>query len=124
MDRVPYFDLHAQYDSIRTEVLAALEGICESTSFAQGPATADFEAKFAAYCGVDHCVSLKSGTSALHLPCAASTARAAADEIETTFMQRVEYVANLDSQYQRPLQTTRALQQVNAPQAHLSREPH
>src|SRR5262245_5011155 len=66
MDRVPYFDLHAQYDSIRTEVLAALEGICESTSFAQGPATADFEAKFAAYCGVDHCVSLKSGTSALH----------------------------------------------------------
>src|SRR5262249_45056746 len=26
-----------------------------------------FEAKFAAYCGVDHCVSLNSGTSALHL---------------------------------------------------------
>ena len=67
MERVPYLDLEAQYDSIRTEVLTALEEICESNKFTQGPATSDFEAKFAAYCGVDHCVSLNSGTSALHL---------------------------------------------------------
>src|SRR5260370_30889184 len=67
MKRVPYIDLGAQYDSIRTEVLAALAEICESGRFAQGPATSDFEVKFAAYCGVDHCVSLNSGTSALHL---------------------------------------------------------
>jgi dTDP-4-amino-4,6-dideoxygalactose transaminase len=67
MDRVPYLDLQAQYDSIRPEVLSALQNICESTSFAQGPATSEFEAKFAAYCGVGHCVSLNSGTSALHL---------------------------------------------------------
>src|SRR5437667_4203861 len=67
MDRVPYLDLQAQYDSIRTEVLTPLEEVCESGRFAQGPATSDFEAKFAAYCGVDHCVSLNSGTSALHL---------------------------------------------------------
>jgi len=67
MDRVPYLDLQAQYDRIRTEVLTALEDICESTSFAQGPATSEFEAKFAAYCGGDHCVSLNSGTSALHV---------------------------------------------------------
>src|SRR5213595_1107975 len=67
MDRVPYLDLQAQYDSIRTEVLAALGEICESGRFAQGPATSDFEGKFAPYCEVDHCVSLNSGTSALHL---------------------------------------------------------
>jgi dTDP-4-amino-4,6-dideoxygalactose transaminase len=67
MERVPYLDLEAQYDSIRTEVLTALEGICQSGRFAQGPATSDFEEKFAAYCGVNHCVSLNSGTSALHL---------------------------------------------------------
>src|SRR5205814_282040 len=67
MEPVRYLDLEAQYDSIRTEVLTALEEICESSKFAQGPATSDFEAKFAAYCGVDHCVSLNSGTSALHL---------------------------------------------------------
>ena len=67
MNRVPYVDLQAQYDSIRTEVLTALGEICESSRFAQGPATSDFEAQFGSYCGVDHCVSVNSGTSALHL---------------------------------------------------------
>jgi len=67
METVPYLDLRAQYRPLRSEVLRALEEICESTAFAQGPATSTFEAEFAAYCGVDHCVSLNSGTSALHL---------------------------------------------------------
>jgi len=52
---------------LRNEVLNALEQVCESTSFAQGPATLKFEGEFAKYCGVDHCVSVNSGTSALHL---------------------------------------------------------
>ena len=67
METVPYLDLRAQYRTLRSEVLSALEEICESASFAQGPATSKFDAEFAAYCGVDHCVSLNSGTSALHL---------------------------------------------------------
>jgi len=67
METVPYLDLRAQYRPLRSEVLRALEEICESTTFAQGPATSKFEAEFAVYCGVDHCVSLNSGTSALHL---------------------------------------------------------
>jgi dTDP-4-amino-4,6-dideoxygalactose transaminase len=67
MEPVPYLDLQGQYHALRSELLTALAEICESNKFAQGPATADFEAKFAAYCRVDHCVSLNSGTSALHL---------------------------------------------------------
>jgi dTDP-4-amino-4,6-dideoxygalactose transaminase len=67
METVPYLDLRAQYRPLRGEVLKAFEEICESTSFAQGRATSEFEAKFAVYCGLDHCVSLNSGTSALHL---------------------------------------------------------
>jgi dTDP-4-amino-4,6-dideoxygalactose transaminase len=67
MESVPYLDLRAQYRTLRSEVLTALEEICESTSFVQGPTTSEFEAKFAEYCGVEHCVSLNSGTSALHL---------------------------------------------------------
>jgi dTDP-4-amino-4,6-dideoxygalactose transaminase len=67
MNKVPYLDLKAQYQSIRGEVLAALEAVCESTRFAQGPAAAEFERDFAAHCGVKHCVSLNSGTSALHV---------------------------------------------------------
>jgi len=60
-------DLQAQYTGIRTEVLAALGRICQSGRFAQRPATREFEAKFAEYCGTAHCVSLNSGTSTLHL---------------------------------------------------------
>jgi len=67
METVPYLDLRAQYQPLRNEVLSALEEICESTSFAQGQATLEFDTKFAAYCGVNHSVSLNSGTSALHL---------------------------------------------------------
>src|SRR3989440_2316150 len=67
MNRVPYLDLEAEYHALRTEVLRALEEICESSRFAQGPATSNFEAQFGSYCGVDHCVSVNSGTSALHL---------------------------------------------------------
>src|ERR1044072_3972942 len=67
MEPVPYLDLRAQYQNLRAEVLTALEDICESTSFAQGRATSEFESKFAAYCGDNDCVSVNSGTSALHL---------------------------------------------------------
>jgi len=64
---VPYVDLQAQYRSIRSEVLKALEEVCESARFVQGSKTSKFEEEFAAYCGVNYCVSLNSGTSALHL---------------------------------------------------------
>lgn len=67
MTRVPFLDLQAQYRAIRADVLPALEAVCESTGFAQGPATKVFEQEFAAYCGVKHCVSLNTGTSALHV---------------------------------------------------------
>ena len=67
MEPVPYLDLHAQYHAVRSEVLTALKEICESSRFAQGPATQEFEENFAEYCGTAHCVSLNSGTSALHL---------------------------------------------------------
>ncbi|MGA2602777.1 MAG: DegT/DnrJ/EryC1/StrS family aminotransferase [Verrucomicrobiia bacterium] len=67
MTRVPFLDLKAQYATIRDEVQAALAEVCDSARFAQGPATQAFEQEFAAYCGVTHCVSLNSGTSALHL---------------------------------------------------------
>jgi dTDP-4-amino-4,6-dideoxygalactose transaminase len=66
-NNIPYLDLRSQYDSIRSEVLAALEAVCESTRFTQGPTTDKFEKAFADYCGVKHCVSVNSGTSALHL---------------------------------------------------------
>ena len=66
-NKIQYLDLQTQYHAIRKEVLAALDEICDSARFAQGPITTVFERSFADYCGVKHCVSVNSGTSALHL---------------------------------------------------------
>jgi len=64
---VPYFDLKAQYRTLRDDILAALDGVCQHASFILGEEVAQFEKEFAAYCEVAHCVALNTGTSALHL---------------------------------------------------------
>src|SRR5215468_3531642 len=64
---IPFLDLKAQYRQIKSEVDAAVAGVIESTQFVLGPQVAAFEERFAAYCGVKHCIALNSGTSALHL---------------------------------------------------------
>ncbi len=80
---VPYFDLKAQYGSIREEVLTALDRVCEGAAFILGVEVAEFEREFAAYCEVKHCVALNSGTSALHLALLAAGV-GPGDEVITT----------------------------------------
>jgi dTDP-4-amino-4,6-dideoxygalactose transaminase len=80
---VPYFDLKAQYDGIRDEILAALDRACRDAAFIQGPEVALFEREFAQYCEVKHCVALNSGTSALHLALLAAGV-GPGDEVITT----------------------------------------
>jgi dTDP-4-amino-4,6-dideoxygalactose transaminase len=67
MTRIPFLDLKAQYLTLKSDILPALEQVCESVRYAQGPPTAEFEQAFAAYCDAKHCVTLNTGTSALHL---------------------------------------------------------
>jgi len=64
---IPFLDLKAQYKEIKPQVDAAVARVIESAQFVLGPEVAAFEQRFAAYCGVQHCVALNSGTSALHL---------------------------------------------------------
>jgi dTDP-4-amino-4,6-dideoxygalactose transaminase len=64
---VPYFDLTAQYRTLREEILGALDGVCLRAAFILGDEVAQFETEFAAYCEVGHCVAVNTGTSALHL---------------------------------------------------------
>ena len=80
---VPYFDLKAQYDTIREEILAALDHVCQSAAFILGAEVTQFEREFAAYCEVKHCVALNSGTSALHLALLAAGV-GPGDEVVTT----------------------------------------
>ena len=65
--KVPYFDLTAQYDSLRAEIMEAIDRVCTKATFILGDEVEQFEQSFAQYCGVEHCVALNSGTSALHL---------------------------------------------------------
>src|SRR5262245_46148931 len=64
---IPFLDLKAQYREIKPQGDAAVARLIESAQFVLGPEVAAFEERFAAYCGVQHCVALNSGTSALHL---------------------------------------------------------
>jgi dTDP-4-amino-4,6-dideoxygalactose transaminase len=65
--KVPFVDLKIQYDSLRSELLGAIEDVLERTCFILGPQVAQFEEAFADYIGVPHCVGVDSGTAALKL---------------------------------------------------------
>ena len=80
---VPYFDLKAQYQSIREEILTALDRVCLNAAFILGTEVGEFEKEFAAYCEVKHCVALNTGTSALHLALLAADV-GPGDEVITT----------------------------------------
>ena len=67
MTSVPFLDLKTQHATIAGEISAALADVCATALFAQGPVTAEFEREFAGYCGARHCVTVNSGTDALHL---------------------------------------------------------
>lgn len=64
---VPLLDLKAQNRAIQSEWAPALEAVTSESQFILGAAVARFESAFAEYVGVQHCVGLNSGTSALHL---------------------------------------------------------
>ncbi|MHB8055380.1 MAG: DegT/DnrJ/EryC1/StrS family aminotransferase, partial [Candidatus Aminicenantales bacterium] len=62
---VPILDLSAQYKTIRAEVRAAIDRVCESQHFILGPEVERLEKSIAAYTGVANAVGVSSGTDAL-----------------------------------------------------------
>jgi dTDP-4-amino-4,6-dideoxygalactose transaminase len=65
---VPLLDLKPQYQSLRSEIDAAIERVVSSQGFIMGPEVEAFEQEIAAYVGVPHAVGCASGTDALLLP--------------------------------------------------------
>lgn len=64
---VPFVDLRAQHDSLRTELFDTITKIIDTSSFIMGQAVKDFEPKFAEFCGCRRAIGVSSGTAALHL---------------------------------------------------------
>lgn len=67
MTQVPFLDLQRIHREIREPLEAAFHRVLDSGWFIMGPEVEAFEAEFAQYCGVQHCVGVGNGLDALHL---------------------------------------------------------
>ncbi|HEU5346139.1 MAG TPA: DegT/DnrJ/EryC1/StrS family aminotransferase [Ktedonobacterales bacterium] len=91
---IPLLDLRAQYQSIRDDVLRAIERVLDGMTLFLGPEQGLFEQEFAAYCHAAHGVSVSNGTDALNLALRACGV-GPGDEVITvsnTFMATVEAI--------------------------------
>jgi dTDP-4-amino-4,6-dideoxygalactose transaminase len=82
---VPMLDLHRQYQTIREEILAAVERVCETQQFVLGPEVDALEREVAAYTGASAAVGCASGTDALWLALAACGVNAGDSVVTTPF---------------------------------------
>src|SRR5213082_182544 len=65
--KVPFLDLKVHHAPLRGHFKTAIAEVIDSGIFAGGPAVADFEDAFAAFCKCDYAVGLGSGTEAVWL---------------------------------------------------------
>jgi dTDP-3-amino-3,4,6-trideoxy-alpha-D-glucose transaminase len=64
---IPFLDLHAPYRELQEEMDAACRRVLASGWYVLGAEVEAFEAEFAGYCGVRHCVTVGNGLDALTL---------------------------------------------------------
>lgn len=62
---IPFLNLKAQHQALKSEILAAVSEVLDSTAFAGGPYVAKFEEEFAAYCDARYGLGVGNGTDAL-----------------------------------------------------------
>ncbi|MEW5847164.1 MAG: DegT/DnrJ/EryC1/StrS family aminotransferase [Myxococcota bacterium] len=67
MSNIPLVDLKAQHRQISEEVSQGFARVMENTAFIMGPEVQAFEAAFAQFSGVKHCLGVANGTDALEV---------------------------------------------------------
>lgn len=65
--QVPFSDLTTQHALIREEIAREINNVIEDSAFIKGRYVAQFEEKFASFCGARNCVGVGNGTDALFL---------------------------------------------------------
>lgn len=64
---IPFLDLKAPHEELRTEISEAIDRVVSSGWYILGPEVETFEAEYAAYCEAAYCVGVSNGLEALHL---------------------------------------------------------
>jgi len=64
---IPLLDLKAQFQPLRTEILAAVQTVCDEQGFILGPRVVAFEEAMAKYIGARYAIGCASGSDALLL---------------------------------------------------------
>ncbi|MEL6673304.1 MAG: DegT/DnrJ/EryC1/StrS family aminotransferase [Bacteroidota bacterium] len=67
MNKIPFVDLTAQYQSIKSEIDEAIAEVIAETAFISGKYARQFEADFAAYLGTSHVIACANGTDSLEI---------------------------------------------------------
>jgi len=65
--KVPFVDLTAQYQSIKSDIDTAIKNVIDETAFIGGKYVEKFESEFANLYGVKHCISVANGTDSLYI---------------------------------------------------------
>lgn len=65
--KIPFVDLYAQYQTIKTDIDAAIADVIAQSSYIRGAGVDNFEKAWAQTVGVKHCVSCANGTDALYV---------------------------------------------------------
>ena len=94
---IPLVDLKAQYNSIKTEIDNAIQGVLDTTSFIMGEELERFEEEFALFCNTKYAIGVANGSDALILALKACGI-GEADEIITvphTFIATTEAITHV-----------------------------
>ncbi|MBV8244636.1 MAG: DegT/DnrJ/EryC1/StrS family aminotransferase [Candidatus Eremiobacteraeota bacterium] len=97
MSRIPFVDLRRAFEPIQSEIREAIDRVLEKQDFVLGEEVEQFERRFAAYCGAQHCVTVATGTAALQLALLGSGIRPG-DEVITqpnTYFATVAAIMNV-----------------------------
>lgn len=65
--KVPFLELTRPCKDIHADISSAMQRVFDSGWYVLGPETEAFEAEFATYCGVSHCIGVGNGLEALQL---------------------------------------------------------
>lgn len=65
--KIPFVDLKAQYNSIKSEIDTAIQNVLNETAFVGGKYVKEFEKQFSELYGVKHVISCANGTDSLYI---------------------------------------------------------